>query len=683
MGNSVEFDKITLGVCYYPEHWDKSMWRDDLQRMKECGIEIIRIAEFAWNLIEPEDGVFTFDFWDEFMTLVAEEKMKVIFCTPTATPPQWLSKKYPEILNADIDGNTIYPGLRRQHNLNSKIYRDYSARITDKLAEHYVNNANVIGWQLDNEINCEVDRYYSESDHESFRKYCKNKFGTLEAFNKAMGTIVWNQTYTSWDEVYLTRRTNFPGNANPHLQLEEARFISDTVISYFKLQADIIRKWQKYYAVEKQFITSNGLFNLVDYHRLVDEVLDFYCYDNYPAFAFEYCLKPEETNGFKDRNTSFVLTRLRSISPNYGIMEQQSGAGGWNCRMKMPMPKPGQMRLWTMQAIAHGADFVSYFRWRTARFGTEIYWHGLLDYDNRENRRIAELKSIRDDISKMKEVAGTKVTKQVGLVVDYDNEWDGMHDIWHGPLDRISYDGWFRCLEEKHIPFDLIYLNDKTTADEIADYSLLVYPHASIFNKTRYSVLKEYVESGGKLIIGARSGYKDMRGQCIDIPMPGLIADLCGCYVKDYTAESIFDETVKISIDGKTAETKEFFDLLEITDGEAVGEFVGEFEKELAIVKKKNKSGICYYVGGAFTKELADLLMDEVGENPTIPFDELDKKLELVTRKKEDKEFFFILNYDKAANQINIKEEMVNILTGEKVKGNIEIGGYDCLILKK
>lgn len=174
---------ITLGVCYYPEHWSEKMWEDDLRRMK------------------------------------------VIFCTPTATPPLWLSETYPEILNADIDGNRYYHGTRRHNNLNSPVYRSFSAKITEKLAEHYACHPQVIGWQLDNEINCENDCYYSESDHKAFRKYCKKKYVTLDNFNRQMGTVFWNQTYTDWNQLYLTRRTNTFGHTNPHIQLEEKRFI--------------------------------------------------------------------------------------------------------------------------------------------------------------------------------------------------------------------------------------------------------------------------------------------------------------------------------------------------------------------------------------------------------------------------------------------------------------------------
>ncbi|MBO5228068.1 MAG: beta-galactosidase, partial [Lachnospiraceae bacterium] len=221
MNKKLNIDHITLGVCYYPEHWDKSLWRDDLKRMKEYGIEVVRIAEFAWNKFEPHEGEVTFEFFDEFMDMTLEENMKVIFCTPTATPPAWMSTKYPEILNADLDGHLINHGLRRHYNLSSKTYRSFVARITEKLAEHYSKYENIVAWQLDNEINCECDLYYSESDHKAFREYLEDKFGTLDELNKAIGAEFWNQTYTAWEEVHLPRRTNSGRMGNPHIGLLE------------------------------------------------------------------------------------------------------------------------------------------------------------------------------------------------------------------------------------------------------------------------------------------------------------------------------------------------------------------------------------------------------------------------------------------------------------------------------
>lgn len=674
MNNRFNTDHITLGVCYYPEHWDKSLWQDDLRRMKEHGIEVIRIAEFAWNKFEPHEDEFDFSFFDEFMDLAEKEDMKVIFCTPSATPPSWMSSKYPEILNADIDGNLIHHGLRRHCNLNSPKYRFFVSRITEKLAEHYSKYKNIVAWQLDNEINCECDMYYSESDHKAFREYLKNKFVTLDALNNAVGAEFWNQTYTDWDEVHLPRRTNAGNKSNPHMMLLQKRFISDTVIDFFKLQADIIRRYTDVY------VTTNGIFRYIDYHRLTNDVLDFITYDNYPNFAYQRQVEPEKTNGMRDRNSSFNLTAIRSISPIFGVMEQQSGPSGWNFSMEQPSPKPGQVRLWTIQAIAHGADFVSYFRWRSCTFGTEIYWHGLLDYSNRDNRRTAELLKNYKDIQTLQGVCGKEYFAEAALMKDYDNAWDADEDVWHSDVDRISYDGWFRAFQKKHVPYDMVYVNDDTTLEEISKYKLIAYPHPTIFNEKRAALLRAYAEQGGTVIFGCRTGYKDMDGKCYMMPMPCHAAPLCGSEVEEFTFLSPYDEEQYVNMNGVRVSAPCFNDVLTVTDGECIGTFENNYYSGKPAVSVKNiGKGKVYYFGGAFAEDTAKAFIDMENLTTDITRDiEIPEETELAIRGN----YIFLLNYGAEKTEMKIHKSFTDVITGKKFTDKLVIDGYDVIVLK-
>lgn len=673
----LKIDHLTLGVCYYPEHWDRSLWLDDLKKMKEYGIETVRIAEFAWNKFEPREGVFSFDFFDEFMEMSVQENMKVIFCTPSATPPVWMSEKYPEILNADIDGNLIYPGLRRHCNLNSEKYRFFVSRITEKIAEHYSRYPNIVAWQLDNEINCECDLYYSESDHHAFREYLKNRFGDLDELNQAIGAEFWNQTYTSWNEVHLPRRTNFGRMGNPHIGLLEKRFISDTVISFFKLQTDIIRRYTDVP------VTTNGLFRHIDYHRLVGEVLDFITYDNYPNFAYERRLDVSCQNGMKDRNSSYNLTRARSISPIFGVMEQQSGPSGWNFRMEHPSPKPGQIRLWTLQAIAHGADYISYFRWRTCTFGNEIYWHGLHDYCNKPNRRTKELETTYRDIQRLQDICGSEYVAEAALLRDYDNEWDAEEDVWHSAVDDISYDGWFRGFQKKHIPYDQVYINDKTELAELSKYKLVVYPHPTILTEERTLLLQAYAEQGGTVIFGCRTGYKDLNGKCRMIAMPGFAAELCGIEVEDFTFLSPYDKAQYVNVGEKRVSATCFNDILQITDGVQLGTFESNYYAgKPALSMKEVGKGRVYYFGAAFAEDCARAFIEL--EKLGVPRDldrliDIPESVELAVRG----EYIFLLNYDENRVEMNCSASFKDVISGEIYSDKIVIEGYDVVVLKE
>ena len=200
-GNTIE-----LGVCYYPEHWDTSFWKEDMLRMKSYGIGVIRVAEFAWNLFEPEEGRFDDSFWDRFLNVAKDCGIQVIFCTPTATPPAWLTEKYPEVLNCDIYGHPVYHGMRKHHNMTSPVYLDFVKKIVEHIAAHYSAHPAIIGWQIDNEVNCETNSYHAPSDHEAFRKYLKEKYGTLENLNRAMGTTFYYPEISPFGAVHHDKR---------------------------------------------------------------------------------------------------------------------------------------------------------------------------------------------------------------------------------------------------------------------------------------------------------------------------------------------------------------------------------------------------------------------------------------------------------------------------------------------
>ncbi len=681
---SLKLDKLTIGVCYYPEHWPQSMWEEDLDRMLDHGIEVIRIAEFAWNKFEPKEGVFTFDFFDEFVQLAHQKEMKLIFCTPTATPPAWLTKKYPEVLNARQDGVLFRHGTRRHNTYNSQKYNELSSRIVEQLASHYCPHPAVIGWQIDNELNCHIADFYSDSDHIAFRNYLKEKFVTLDALNDAMGTVFWNQTYTSWDELYLTR-PNVANSNNPHLSLEEKRFISLSTIRFCKMQSDIILKYKR----DSQFITTNGIFGHLDSHEMTNSALDFITYDSYPNFAYDTWTEPKKPGNLNDRRSSWALTRARSISPIFGIMEQQSGAGGWDSNMKQPAPKPGQMRLWTFQSLAHGADFISYFRWRTCWIGTEIYWHGLNDYSNQPNRRLSELKVIHSDIGKLSEMIGSTYAANVALIKDYDNLWDGEQDKWHGPLDDFSDNGWFTAAQLTHTPLDFLYFQNgtkKTSFGDLQKYNLLIYPHATILTKETADLLKEYVNQGGILIMGSRTGYKDQYGRCPMHPMPGFASDLCGVKVIDYTHLSPGDDEEYSIWDGEEVEAPIFNDILEpIGNARILATFQGNYyDGAPALVANDYGKGTAYYYGAGFSAKTAEVFLRKLGfASPYQGQIELPREVEIAIRRKDHLDYMFVLNYMSYPIDITVKEPMINLLTGQLVHGAARLERYGIMVFKR
>lgn len=685
MNHKNRWKHLELGVCYYPEAWPQEYWEKDLRTMLDSGITCIRIAEFTWTIFEPEEGVYSFDLFDRFLDLCKTMEMRVIFCTPTAIPPIWMSEKYPEILNADIDGHKYYHGFRRHCNYSSSKYYELSRKIVEQLAKHYGNRREIIGWQIDNEFNCENNMYHSEADHAAFRDFVKQKYKSLDALNAAWGTVFWNQSYTDWSQIYLPRRT-VVGTTNPHLMLEEKIFISHQIRQYCKMQADILRA-----CVHPDcFITHNGIFDHLDSHKLTEESLDFMAYDSYPNFAFigssgiETSVLGEDAttgnSGLFDRKWSRNLSAMRSISPHFIITEQQCGPGGSYERISQATPKHGQLRLWTFQSIAHGADLVSYFRWRTTPVGSEMYWHGFFNYNMTPTPRLEELKEISHDIKQASSIAGSGYVAKVAIVRNYLSDWDGEKDNWHGPIGRYSETNWVSSLQYNHSPYDYLYLYDDTEMDTLRQYDILIVNRMPIVTEKMAGKLKQFVLEGGKLIIGPRNGYKDQHGRCYMKDMPGYLSDIAGITVKDFSLVSDFDDTQHITADHYEFDAPVYYETLHpVFDTVTIAGtyLIGDFAGMPAITCNKIGRGEAWYVGTCFTRKTADYFVSHMrfGEIASSVFS-LPQDIEIAVREKENLYYFILLNYKPYPLNYEIKVPLPELLSGNLFNGNSTIEKY-------
>jgi beta-galactosidase len=678
--------RVQLGACYYPEHWPTTLWEDDFRRMRELGFSVIRIAEFAWSIFEPVEGTFDFDFFDRVMDLAQQHELQVILGTPTATPPAWLTAKYPEVLNVSQTGVVYHHGQRRHYNYNAPVYQELCRRIVRQMAAHYKDHPALLGWQIDNELNCEVNVFYAEADHRAFRTWLQARYGSLEQLNATWGTVFWNQTYTDWEQVHLTRPTP-SGAPNPHQALDEKRFFSDSAIRFARLQAEAIREFDS-----THWITTNGLFGHLDSHQLTEEVLDFISYDSYPQFA---TLWPDAgPDPLLDRRWGWNLSTTRGISANFCVMEQQSGPGGWVNRIEQPTPKPGQMRLWTYQSIAHGADMVLYFRWRTATVGTEIYWHGINDYHNRPNRRVAEAARVGRELEAAgPSIAGSTYRAAVAILRDYDNEWDGELDSWHGPYERQSNTAWYKALQHSHIPADVVYLRPATSAADLSRYRCLIYPHPTLMNDERAEVLRAHVQDGGTLVLGCRTGYKDMAGRCYMRPMPGPVADLCGVTVEDFTRIGPYQQAPSLhwATHQNTAEltADAFNDILQVEaeDVQVVATYgaeAGYYADRPALTGRLVGAGTVYYYGAVFNAATAQAMIQHLElASPVATRCTLPKDVEVAVRENgEGAELVFLLNYAGTPQRIQVHEAATNLLTGETISGDVDMAPYDVLLLR-
>ena len=652
-----------IGTCYYPEIWDRNMCLKDLKLMKENGISCVRIAEFAWGIIEPSEGVFDFRFFDEVLDICEKLRMTVIMCTPTAAVPAWLVKKYPEVMKWNIQRQPLAYGSRKDLSYSSRIFIKLCKRIVRKMAEHFKDRPCIIGWQVDNEINCGSYNSYSPEDTLHFRKFLKIKYENISALNKAWGTNFWSQQYNAWHEVELPGKSAETGN--PSQLLDEKYFISWQVSEFVKHQVKILKSLNK-----KWLITHNGAFANVDLDEFQNN-FDVFSHDQYPLFYKNW------------REATFNMSRIRGHCGKFWIMEQQAGPGG-KPEYLQSTPEPGQIRLWTWQSFAHGANLILYFQWRTHPYGAEQRWHGILDHDNKRNRRLSEIKSISEDIKGIPtEYWTANVDKKIALIWDYVNmSGDAVFsDV------TISYEDIKKIycrFVSMGLPVDIISNNT-----DFNDYSVLIDLHPRICHETHVKRLENFVMKGGKLLLAASAGIRNLNGHMRCETPPGPYSKLAGLHVSDWTKVS--KEKVSLILSGEEIPAECFAEALEPETAQVVAKYKTEnlvLKNKPAICHNKlGKGDVIYY--GTYLNETPDFFVDFIIEQFHLSvLRRLSEGLEVSCRGNERNEWISILNHNRGKIKIPLKN-----ITGKKIvssyldailkeKTYIELKGYGIGILE-
>jgi beta-galactosidase len=375
-----------FGAAYYPEHWEPDRWEHDACLMQAAGFNIVRLAEFAWAKMEPREGKFDFGWLDRAIEILSAHGIQVVLGTPTASPPPWLMAKRADLFLVEQNGVRQTYGLRREYCPSHPLYREHTAQIVHRMAEHFKDNPAVIGWQIDNEMG---ERCYCDICRAEFQRWLQKRYGTLDALNERWGTVFWSQIYSDWSQIPVPLSTAH--SHNPGLALDYRRFISDTYCDYQKLQSDIIRHY-----CQNHFVTHNLMgfgFGQLNYYDLAAD-LDHVSWDIYNRHQWDMRAEVDPARAALSGDAMRGLKKQ-----NYWVMEQQSGGGGWE-HVAVP-PKPGELRLWTYQSITHGADAIVYFRWRTARVGTEQNWQGILEHHGSPGRRYAEVCQVGRELKKI------------------------------------------------------------------------------------------------------------------------------------------------------------------------------------------------------------------------------------------------------------------------------------------
>ncbi|NNC12385.1 beta-galactosidase [Planctomonas sp. JC2975] len=503
---------FAFGGDYNPEQWDRAVWREDVELMRRAGVNIVTLGVFAWASLEPEPGVFTFEWMDEVMDLLHSAGIAVDLATPTMAPPAWLSQKWPETLPVMADGETFGFGNRLHYDPSSPVYRERAAIITRALAERYSRHPALAMWHISNEYGPTA---YNAESSVSFRAWLQREYGSLGALNDAWYTRFWSQTYTDWAQVDVPA---VPRSwMNPARQLDFKRFVSDALLECFVAERDIVREYRDDLPVVTNFMR---FYRNADYWKWAREE-DAVALDIYP--------NPGEEDSWVSAALNFDLMRSLKGAP-WVLMEQAASAvSQWKVNN---VKRPGMMRAGSYQAIAHGSDTVLYFQWRASRGGHERFHSAMLPHSGTASRTWVEVEAFGNELPLIKDALGATSRSDIAVLFDWDAWW-ALTETHGLPRNEFDYPqlvtDHYRPLLEAHHGVDLVSFDS-----DLSGYRMLVIPNAYLITDRFIAELTRFVEGGGVVVCSFFSGVVDEVNQVRQPAYPGGLRGLIGGYVDEY-----------------------------------------------------------------------------------------------------------------------------------------------------
>jgi beta-galactosidase len=615
-----ESRRMKIGTYYYPEQWPRPQWERDFDHIARLGLQIVHMAEFAWFDLEPRPGEFQFDWLSQCLDMARRRKLDVILCTPTAAPPVWLSTLLPQTLpvyEGQIRGRF---GGRRHYNPLSPEFQDATRRIVTAMADRFGNDPAVIGWQIDNEYSNPFDQ--SEVTHAAFRKWLREKYGDIQALNRAWGNQFWNTYYTDFDQI-LMPPSRQPNYGNPHQCLDASRFWSWAFAAYNRIQSDILKP-----KIGRRFITTNfmSLHPDCDPQDMAGD-LTLSSWDSYPVTGRE---KEGDDDTYRIADPAAISLchdQIASYQNRWGLMELQPGHVNWS---GVPVRVyPGAIRLWIWTAFAHGSEFVTTYRFRQPRFGIELFHHGLVETDgvtpSQGGREFAQViqEMRRLDLARVPKFADEpyRPRETVGLVLDFEQiwyyltlpqarRWNQSHwlAMWYAALSRLGVR--VRIL--------------RPAAAWPSDLPLVIAPGVQMIDENLIARLDAYARAGGNLVLTCRTGLMDRTGQLWEGPWAAPILPLIGASIDGY--DSLRDDRFgQIKFEGKSYAWGVWGD--QVTPGsgtETLATYADQFYAGAAAVTRRRLGGGTVSYFGVFSEQpLVDAFVESlariIGSNRLAP----------------------------------------------------------------
>ncbi|MFE6037396.1 beta-galactosidase [Streptomyces sp. NPDC056452] len=644
--------RILFGGDYNPEQWPEEVWADDARLMKEAGVNSVTVGVFSWAKIEPRCGAREFGWLDRLMDLMHAHGIGVVLATPTASPPPWMGALHPETLPRAEDGTLVSYGSRQHFCPSSPVYRRYAAAITEDLAARYADHPALTVWHINNEY---CTHCWCDGTAAHFRRWLAARHPGLDALNEAWGTAFWSQRYDSWSEILPPRRAQYM--KNPAQVLDFKRFTSDALMECYIAERDIVARHTPHIPVTTNFMP---LWSGQDAWAWAEQE-DVVSVDIYPD--------PQDPQGGQYNAMLADMTRSQASGP-WMLMEQAAGPVNWR---GVNHPKPaGLNRLWSLQAVARGADAVCYFQWRQSRQGSEKFHSGMLTHAGEQGRVFREIKQLGAELALIGgEVTGTAVPAEVAVLHDWDAWWASTQE--GRPSSLVSYPdvvrAWHRGLWENGTRTEFARPEANLTA-----YRMVVVPQLYLLSNAAIDNLVSYVRGGGTLVCGFFTGIADADDRIRPGGMDSRLRELLG--IRTVHEWWPLDAGASVECDGFSGSL--WSEELE-SDGraETVSAYRGgELDGLPAVLRK----GTAWYVSTLPEPEALRELLGRVaaksGARPVL--EGLPAGVEAVRRGS----LLFLLHHGRSTVTVMVPGRHTDLLTGTETDGKVELGRYGVAVLR-
>ena len=656
---------VFFGGGYAPEQWPESVWLEDVQLMRRAGVNLVTLGAFSWAKLQPRPDTYTFDWLDRAVDLLHQNGIAINLATATASPPAWLGCLHPESLPQNGHGARYHHGSRQHYCPNSAAYRDYSARLVRQLATRYGAHPAVVMWTINNTYGGHLGACYCDVCAARFREWLREKYGTLDALNEQWGTAFWSQWYHEWEEIRPPRLT--PAAANPSQQLDYHRFMNDSLLGCFLNEKSILKELTPELPVTTNFTGEHGLLKATNYFEWARHV-DFVAFDNYPD--------PQRAD---PADIAFALDLQRGLGQgrSWVLMEQAPSQVNW--RRHNALKRPGQMRLWSYQALARGADGILFHPWRAPRAGAEKFHSAMLPHGGPDTRVHREIVQLGAELPRLAAICGGRIAAEIGLIVDWENYWALELDSRPGPLDYSDIvRSYYRALFEPDVAIDII-----PPEADLSKYKLLIAPALYLVRPGVAENLGRFVANGGTLVMSYFSGIVDASDCVLPGGFPGPFRKLLGLHVEEM--ESLEPSVVRhVRTPTRSAKCGQWIDLIQLEGAEAVATFTEDFyANRPAITRNAFGRGLAYYVGTQveldFLRRLLVDICEETGIRPPL---KVPVGVEVVTRENENGRFLFLLNHTTSPQLIDMAAlEGADLLTGEPTGPQIQLAPRDARVI--